>query len=176
RINKYHLAEKTSYIDSLTNLPNRRSFESKISKEWKQAIRERKGISILLMDLDNFKNVNDSYGHQQGDVVLKYVSEIFMQVLKRGSDYVSRWGGEEFVALLFNSTLDDTIKIAELIRYEVEKANIPYGDDKFIKITISIGINFENPEKTSSVEDFIKKADIALYAAKKNGRNRLCWG
>ena len=175
RINKLQFAEKTSFIDNLTNLPNRRSFESKISREWKQAIREQKFLSILLMDLDNFKSVNDTYGHQQGDVVLKNVSEIFTRVLKRGSDFVSRWGGEEFIALLYNTHLGDAVKIAETIRREVAKANIPYGDDQFVKITVSIGVNSECPEKNSSVEDFIKKADMALYSAKQNGRNRLFW-
>ena len=124
------------------------------------------------MDLDNFKSVNDTYGHQQGDVVLKSVSEVFLQVLKRGSDFVSRWGGEEFVALLFNTRLDEAEQIAELVRCDVEKANIPCGDGKYIKITVSIGINSERPEKNSSKEDFIKKADMALYAAKQSGRNK----
>jgi len=175
RINQFRFMEKSSFLDNLTGLPNRRSFESKIGKEWKQAIREQKHISILLLDLDKFKSVNDTYGHQQGDIVLKYVSEIFTQVLKRGSDFAARWGGEEFAAVLYNAQLEEAIKIAEAIRCEIEKANIPCGEENFIKITISIGINSQIPEKSSSMEDFIKKADMALYTAKQNGRNRLCW-
>jgi len=175
RINQFRFVEKSSFLDNLTGLPNRRSFESKIGKDWKQSIREQKHISILLLDLDKFKSVNDTYGHQQGDIVLKHVSNVFMQVLKRGSDFVARWGGEEFAALLYNTPLEEAVKIAEVIRSEVEKANIPCGEENFIKITISIGINSQIPEKSSSMEDFIKKADMALYAAKQNGRNRLCW-
>ena len=173
RINQLKISEKSSYMDMLTNLPNRRSFEAKIENEWKRAIRENKQISILLMDLDKFKLVNDTYGHQQGDVVLKNVSEIFPRLLKRGSDFVARWGGEEFVALLWDTSLDEAVELAEKIRLSVENAEIPCGDNEIIKITISIGINTQIPEKGILIKNFIKKADVALYIAKQKGRNRL---
>ena len=175
RINQLRITEESSFIDMLTNLPNRRSFDIKIGKEWKRAIREHKSISILLMDIDNFKSVNDTYGHQQGDIVLKNVSEIFTQLLKRGSDFVARWGGEEFVVLLSDTPLDDAIQIAEKIHLNVEDAKIVCDDNEILKTTISIGINSQIPEKGMLLEDFIKKADIALYTAKQNGKNRLCW-
>ena len=138
-------------------------------------MREQKFLSILLIDIDKFKSVNDIYGHLQGDVVLKTISEIFSQELKRGSDFVARWGGEEFVALLSNTSLEEAIQIAERIRLNVENANIPCDNNQIIKITISIGINSEIPKKGEILDDFIKMADVALYTAKRKGRNRLYW-
>jgi len=175
RINQLRHSEDASFTDMLTNLSNRRGFDIKIGQEWKRAIREQKPISILLMDLDNFKSVNDTYGHQQGDIVLKKISEILTKGLKRGGDFVARWGGEEFVVILSNTPLEEAAQVAEKIRSNVENAKIPYNENQFVKITISIGINSQIPERGTNLDDFIKLADIALYTAKRNGKNRLYW-
>jgi len=175
RINQLRITEDASFTDILTNLSNRRGFDIKIGQEWRRAMREQSFLSILLIDIDKFKSVNDIYGHLQGDVVLKTISEIFSQELKRGSDFVARWGGEEFVALLSNTSLEEAIQIAERIRLNVENANIPCDNNQIIKITISIGINSEIPKKGEILDDFIKMADVALYTAKRKGRNRLYW-
>jgi len=174
RINQLRITKESGLLDMLTGLPNRRDFDSKIEKEWKRAVSEQKHISILLIDIDKFKTVNDTYGHQQGDNVLKSVSGILLQEFKRDGDLIARWGGEEFVALLPDTPLEKAIEIADKIRLSVEKAEIPCGD-QILKVTVSIGINSQIPETESTMEDFIKKVDVALYNAKHNGRNRLCW-
>ncbi|MCL2808676.1 MAG: diguanylate cyclase [Treponema sp.] len=165
--------EHLSLVDQLTNLPNRRSLDERLKMEWKQAIREQTHISMLMMDLDKFKNINDDCGHLQGDIVLQKTAEIFRNNLKRPGDFVARWGGEEFVAILPNTSQEGAIEIAEKIRIEVENTLIPSIDNSRIKITISVGVNSIIPTQNCSVNAFISNADKALYAAKDAGRNKV---
>jgi diguanylate cyclase (GGDEF)-like protein len=160
-------------IDQLTNIPNRRSFDARLSVEWKQAIREQLPISLLMMDLDRFKILNDTYGHQQGDIVLKTIAEVFTRSLRRPADFTARWGGEEFIVLLPNTPLEGAVEVAEHIRTEVENTVIPVSDGTKIKITISIGATSIKPEQKSSMYFFISCADKALYMAKDTGRNKV---
>jgi diguanylate cyclase (GGDEF)-like protein len=141
--------------------------------EWKQAIREKTPVSLLMMDIDNFKNINDTYGHQQGDVVLQIIAKTFPQAFRRPADFAARWGGEEFIALLPNTQLEGAMEIAEKIRSDIEKIDVPYYEGVIIKITVSIGVNFLVPEQNSSMNAFISNADKALYAAKEAGRNKV---
>ena len=172
-INQLRAIENLSMIDQLTNLPNRRSFDSRLSMEWKQAIREKTPVSLLMMDVDKFKNYNDTYGHQQGDVVLKTVAQVFLNSLKRPTDFAGRWGGEEFVVLLPNTPLCGALGIAELIRANVENAVIPCANNSGTKVTISIGVNTQTPVQCCCTDQFISSADEALYIAKQTGRNRV---
>ena len=172
-INQLRTIENLSKIDQLTNLPNRRSFDGRVLMEWKQAIREQTIISIFMMDVDKFKTFNDLHGHQHGDVVLQTISKIFMQSFNRAGDFAARWGGEEFVALLPNTPLEGALEVAERVRAEVEKAEIPCKDGTITKVTISVGVNSQLPKLDSSIETFISKADMALYAAKEAGRNKV---
>jgi diguanylate cyclase (GGDEF)-like protein len=166
--------ERLIRVDQLTNIPNRRSFDERLPLEWGRAIRAKTPISLLILDLDHFKNYNDTYGHIQGDKALKMVSKIFMQELKRPGDFAARWGGEEFVVVLSNTDTDGAFDVAERILRNVASTKILLIDESESKITVSIGINTLVPVLQDSLEDFIRDADMALYTAKKEGRNRVC--
>jgi len=172
-VTQMRIIERLSMIDQLTNLPNRRSFDERLKMEWKQAIREKTQISILMVDLDRFKDVNDKYGHQQGDMVLQSIAALFKQSLKRPGDFSARWGGEEFAILLPNTSSDGASEIAETIRKKVENSPIHCNKGTKINVTVSIGLNSLTPTQVSSVDAFISRADKALYAAKQAGRNKV---
>ncbi|MCL2122712.1 MAG: diguanylate cyclase [Desulfovibrionaceae bacterium] len=163
-------------LDQLTRIPNRRSFDNRLALEWDRAIRGKTSLSILLMDVDRFKNYNDTYGHQQGDVALRTVAKVLPQSLKRTIDFAARWGGEEFVVLLPDTDSSGALTVAEHIRAGVENTVIPSADERAAKVTISIGVNTQIPTQSSSIDDFISKADEALYTAKATGRNRAVSG
>jgi diguanylate cyclase (GGDEF)-like protein len=165
--------ENISMKDQLTQIANRRCFDERLQMEWKQAIREQTPISILMMDLDRFKILNDTYGHQQGDIVLQMVAEMFPKSFKRAGDFAARWGGEEFVALLPNTCIEGAMEIAEDIRADIEKTELVSSCGAALKITISIGVNSIIPMQNSPVDSFIFGADKALFEAKETGRNRV---
>ena len=173
-INQLRTIERLSMTDQLTELPNRRSFDERLQMEWRQAVREHTPISLLMMDVDNFKLFNDSYGHQQGDIVLQIVANILPQSFRRAGDFAARWGGEEFVVLLPNTSLDGALDIAEKIRANIENAVIPCVDGSTTRVTVSIGVNTQVPAQSDSINALISVADSALYAAKKDGRNKIC--
>jgi diguanylate cyclase (GGDEF)-like protein len=172
-INQLRTIERLSMMDQLTSLPNRRNFDERIKMEWNQAIREKTSISIMMLDLDKFKFLNDTYGHQQGDIVLQAVAKIFPKSFRRPGDFAARWGGEEFVVLLPNTHLDGALDVAEKIRRDIESLEIRVNEGLILRITISIGVNSIIPELDSSFDKFISGADVALYAAKQAGRNRV---
>jgi diguanylate cyclase (GGDEF)-like protein len=162
--------------DSLTKLSNRRSFDNRLHSEWYRAMRDRSPLSILFVDVDNFKTYNDTYGHQQGDVVLQSIAGALTMSLRRVVDFVARWGGEEFVVLLPNTDSVGATHVAEKIRSIIEITEIPDingGDTK--NVTVSVGVNTQVPSSEGTVGHFIFQADEALYRAKKGGRNRVCW-
>jgi diguanylate cyclase (GGDEF)-like protein len=171
------LLEYMSLTDPLTGLPNRRNFDMRLDIEWQIAIREKQRISFLMLDIDHFKHYNDLYGHQQGDEVLRIIARTIENTPKRPGDFVARWGGEEFAVLLSNTGINGAIKMAESIRANIEKANVFVNEfaGKYAKLTVSIGINTQSPEKGSSLKSFISVADKELYRAKKAGRNRVCF-
>ena len=159
--------------DQLTGIPNRRAFDNRLESEWSRIIREKGSIGIMMLDADKFKNYNDTFGHQQGDVALKTIATTLKRTLKRPADFYARWGGEEFVALLPNTDSAGAADVAEQVRQEIEKAVIPCDDERGAKITVSIGVNATAPENGSSLKEFIDAADAALYRAKETGRNRV---
>jgi diguanylate cyclase (GGDEF)-like protein len=165
--------ERLSMIDPLTGLPNRRSLDNRLILEWARALRDQSSISILMIDIDLFKNYNDTYGHQQGDVVLQTIAKVFSQTLLRSVDFTSRWGGEEFLVLLPKTTLKGALKIAEQIRVNMENSEIPCIDGTITKVTISIGVNSIVPSMNDTIEKFISAADEALYSAKRTSRNKV---
>ena len=173
-LNQFRIIELLSMKDQLTEILNRRGFESRMNMEWPRAIRENSLISILMMDVDHFKDYNDTYGHQQGDVVLQTIAMTVTQSLNRPGDFIARWGGEEFFVLLPNTDLAGALNIAELIRTNIEKTVILSYNGKETGITVSIGVNTQSPSYDNSRERFIKGADTALYKAKEAGRNRVC--
>ena len=173
-LNYINTISRMGMTDQLTDLPNRRSFEERMHMEWNRAIRDQTPISVLILDIDRFKHYNDTYGHQQGDLVLKIVAGVFMNEIKRLTDFVARFGGEEFVIILANTDSNGAFIVAEHVRKSIENTPIPLPDGQVTNVTISIGVNTILPTLESSMEEFLGYADSALYTAKKYGRNRVC--
>ncbi|MCL2052687.1 MAG: diguanylate cyclase [Lachnospiraceae bacterium] len=165
--------EQLSMTDQLTGLPNRRSFDERLNAEWRQASREKKPISILIIDVDEFKNYNDTFGHQQGDRALQALALAFDKAPKRPVDFVARWGGEEFIVLLPLTDYDGSLEVAEQIRRNIEELVIPGSSGPESKITVSIGLNTWRPGDEFTLDKFISGADTALYNAKDKGRNKI---
>jgi diguanylate cyclase (GGDEF)-like protein len=174
-VNQVRTIKRLSMTDQLTEIPNRRSFDERLSMEWRRAIREKTPISLLMLDIDKFKTYNDQYGHQKGDIVLRAVAKSIEQDLRRPGDFAARWGGEEFVALLANTDQPGAVEVAERIRVSVEQLHIACeSSDAAAPVTISIGVETLIPDTNSSLDLFISAADTALYEAKAAGRNRIC--
>jgi diguanylate cyclase (GGDEF)-like protein len=172
-VNQLRTIDHLSKIDQLTNIPNRRSFDERLYIEWNRAVREQTPISILILDVDKFKDYKDTYGHQQGDIALQTVAKTISVLPKRSIDFAARWGGEEFVVLLPNTRLAAALDIAEKIRSNIEKEELPHADNITTRITVSIGVNTLVPARTDLANSCITGADKALYAAKETGRNRV---
>jgi len=166
--------KKLSCVDELTGLANRRAFVEFVSREWQLATREKKPLSAIMIDIDYFKQYNDSYGHQAGDVCLEKVARALSSITKRPEDIVARIGGEEFVVILGNTSGEVAKKIAEKIRIEVENLEIEHGQSKASKhVTISSGVASLFPSSSHEPDTLIESADKALYKAKSCGRNRV---
>jgi diguanylate cyclase (GGDEF)-like protein len=163
-----------SISDPLTGLTNRRGFDQNIAKIWLNAIRNKYPVSFLMIDVDLFKQYNDSQGHLGGDSALKKIADIFKYKLKRPGDMVARLGGEEFGIVLPQTDSIAATLIAEFIRKAIWEQNIFHPASKVDeRLTISIGIATVSPEQNSSYKLVIEQADIALYQAKENGRNKV---
>jgi diguanylate cyclase (GGDEF)-like protein len=175
-VHQIRLIERLGLVDPLTDIPNRRCFDDRMSIEWRRSVRDKKPIAFMMMDVDKFKTYNDTWGHPQGDVLLKTISRIFSSVARRPGDLSARLGGEEFGVLLPDTELEAALKVAEEIRSRVENSRIPIADGKTeTRTSISIGVVSVVPNKDMLVADFISAADKYLYAAKENGRNRICF-
>ncbi|MBE1301295.1 MAG: diguanylate cyclase [Alteromonadaceae bacterium] len=163
-----------STTDGLTGIANRRRFDDLLNKEWRRAFREREFISILLIDIDNFKKYNDFYGHLQGDECLRHVAQALSQSQKRDTDVIARYGGEEFASILPNTDLIGAESFAQKLMEKIEELNIPHQNNAdFGRITLSIGIASVKPQDNVQIEDIISFADGCLYEAKENGRNKV---
>ncbi|PCJ11738.1 MAG: hypothetical protein COB04_18680 [Gammaproteobacteria bacterium] len=163
--------EKLSTEDELTKVKNRRYFEDRYNLEFKRSFREKQPLSILFIDVDYFKKVNDSHGHKAGDECLRKMAQFICQSIGRAGDVVSRYGGEEFVVILPDTPQEGALKVADRIRHKVEVTPVFVGDLK-IQITVSIGVCTDVPDNAYDVESLLVGADKALYQAKDNGRNR----
>jgi len=170
-INQIRTIEKLSYLDQLTQIPNRRSFDQQILSEWGRAIRDQIPLSLLMIDVDKFKIYNDTYGHLQGDIVLRTVAGTILQTLQRAGDFTARYGGEEFCVLLPGADVVGAMKVADQIREAVQSLNIPCENGVYSSVTISVGVHSLVPKVTNTIPDLIAKADQALYTAKESGRN-----
>ncbi|EYE88898.1 hypothetical protein Q428_05645 [Fervidicella metallireducens AeB] len=163
-----------SFIDGLTNIPNRRYFNEYIEKEWNRGKRFNKNLSILMLDIDHFKAYNDTYGHLQGDECLKTVAQTIKNTLKRSGDLVARYGGEEFAIILPETNSKGAEVIAEKIRCNIENLRLPNINSRVIPfVTVSIGITTVTSYVDMNYGEFINNADKALYKAKESGRNRI---
>lgn len=168
--------QRLSREDSLTGLANRRWFAEFLARTWKGAMRQKQAICILIIDIDDFKAFNDNYGHQKGDSCLKIVSEAIRRTVGRASDLVSRYGGEEFVVVLGDTSLDGGLKIAENIRSTVEALGVPHkGSKNHRTVTVSIGVTSTLPAADIQPETVLVAADRAMYIAKKGGKNQIAY-
>jgi diguanylate cyclase (GGDEF)-like protein len=162
--------ETLANVDSLTGLFNRRRFETVIDKEFKRSMRYNVPLSCLMLDIDHFKKVNDTFGHTVGDGVLLETVKIIQNNI-RDVDTVARWGGEEFIIMSPNTSKNNALIVADRIRKSMAGQSFPNVGNK--KITISIGIADIPDQAIITKEQLINAADQALYDAKKNGRNRV---
>ena len=158
-----------SLVDPLTGLYNRRAFNPKIRNEIDQFERYGTPLTLLVIDVDYFKTINDTYGHDVGDNVLKEIANLIRDYVRK-TDFCVRWGGEEFVVLATSTQQDKALIMAQNLRVAIENHN--FGIDQ--NVTISIGLT--SLEEGDQLESFIRKADKALYRAKQSGRNQIIIG
>ena len=157
-------------MDPVTNIYNKRYFTERLKQEFSLAKRNKTELSLIMIDLDFFKKINDTYGHLAGDFILGKISEVFSS-MTRDEDIIARYGGEEFVAILPGSGEEGTVICAERIREEIAKTPFIF-EGETINITVSIGIaTLDENNLFGSHEDFIEAADNCLYHSKKSGRN-----
>ncbi|WP_243186856.1 GGDEF domain-containing protein [Clostridium muellerianum] len=166
----YKKLKSEASIDFLTGLNNVRQFNHMFTIASQQAIRNKEYMSLLFLDIDHFKKINDTFGHSAGDIVLRDLAVILNRSC-RVYDIVSRNGGEEFSILLLNCSANRALEVAERIRETIENNNFYISDKTFINITISIGIS-TYPNITNNIDKLLEHADIALYEAKGTGRNK----
>jgi len=167
----YEQALKLAFTDGLTGLYNRRYLMEQIEREFTRAERNKNTLSLMMIDLDSLKSINDSYGHHEGDAVLRGLGGIIKENT-RASDVAARWGGDEFMLLTPETGSKDARKIGDRIRSQVERYR-PGLDGEQERISISIGIA-SYPGHASSVTQLLQRVDEAMYGAKRGGRNQIC--
>lgn len=170
-VSKNRLLEQLSTTDPLTGLRNRRYLTEVLALEFLRAKRYRTALSVVMADLDHFKEVNDRYGHATGDSMLESVGGILKRSL-RGSDHGGRYGGEEFLMVLANAEADGALTFAERLRQEVEETELCTESGLTLRVTLSLGIAWLGP-RHETPGDLVSDADEALYRAKQAGRNRV---
>ncbi|HWT27878.1 MAG TPA: diguanylate cyclase [Methylophilaceae bacterium] len=166
--------EEMSYKDGLTGVANRRMFDSVLELEWSNARRSRQPLSLIMLDIDHFKEYNDHYGHIQGDDCLIRVAKVLATAATRSRDFIARFGGEEFVLVLPETDAEAAAKIAERCRQLIFKAQIPHLNSSVSNvITISVGVGTILPSHQDQPMAFVEATDKKLYLAKQQGRNRV---
>jgi diguanylate cyclase len=169
-----HRAEldRMARLDALTGLANRREYQSVLAWAWNNARRSQSSLALLVADLDHFKTVNDRHGHAGGDACLKHVALTLQSQFRRSTDLVARIGGEEFVALLPNTSAEEANDMAQRCRAAIEESPTRYAG-QMIALTTSIGVGAVDWRTDTSAEAFFSRVDAACYEAKRNGRNRV---
>lgn len=168
---KSDLLEKHASLDGLTNLLNRRMFDSDLETKWAEGRRLGVNVGLIIFDIDHFKQFNDNYGHSAGDEALVRVSRALMRALQRQTDRVYRYGGEEFTLIQFDTDLEQLKQTAELLRQCIYNLDIPHEYSSHGKVSISIGVALARREGEHSELLLLQTADKELYKAKGNGRN-----
>ncbi|HTM54108.1 MAG TPA: diguanylate cyclase [Pirellulales bacterium] len=164
--------ERQATIDVLTGVGNRRSFDLMLEQEWQRHVREQRPLSVLMLDVDLFKQFNDEFGHLDGDECLRDIAQSVEDCMLRSGDFVARYGGEEFAVILPGTDLQGAILVAETIRMNVMALAIPHPRSAVAPhVTVSIGLASSVPEQRASCLDFLHEVDVALYRAKDRGRN-----
>ncbi len=165
--------EKLATTDPLTQAKNRRYFTQLFEQELIRFQRYHKPFALLILDIDHFKNINDNFGHDIGDKILKNLV-VESQIVLRESDIFARWGGEEFIILLPESTAHEASTVAERLRNKLSRVEINSNGGTLVRYTVSIGMRVVDKEEDDvNIDDIIREADESLYMAKKNGRNRV---
>lgn len=164
-----------TFSDGLTGVANRRQFDVTLEREMRRALRTGNPLSLLMIDIDHFKDYNDYYGHQQGDGCLIQVAAELAAMLKRPTDLLARYGGEEFAAILPDTNAQQALQMAEAIRLRTADLRIPHEKtgDQLRHITVSIGAATKHPDQPLEIAALIGAADRALYLSKRTGRNRV---
>ena len=171
--NENKLKELT-LIDQLTGVTNRRGYDLTVESEWNRARRTRTPLSLIMLDIDFFKNYNDNYGHPAGDECLKRVAMALNSKIVRAGDVVARYGGEEFVVILPGSNKEAAATLAELLRQAVESLNIEHKVSKATDhVTVSLGVATTATNHDGNYKALLLEADTAMYEAKKAGRNQV---
>ena len=166
--------QRLTFIDGLTGIANRRHFDQVLDREWRRALRGQKPLSLILSDIDFFKNYNDHYGHLEGDDCLRRVAKALTKVARRPGDLVARYGGEEFEVILPDTDSENASKLAEKARTAVLSLEIPHGSSEVSDyVSISLGVASSNPDSDLSSHKLIEAADKSLYSAKLKGRNQV---
>jgi len=161
---------KLAAIDPLTGLLNRRYGMIRLREEYSKAVRSEGSLGVMMLDIDHFKKVNDTYGHLAGDRVLIYLSRLIKPLLREG-DIIMRYGGEEFCAILPGASAEDTLKMAERIRFAVQESKVTYAEFE-IKVTLSLGIVSYPETAIAHEQELLAASDEALYISKESGRNK----
>jgi diguanylate cyclase (GGDEF)-like protein len=170
----WDMLENLSTTDGLTGISNRRRFDEFLGREWRRSMRDRSELSLLIIDIDYFKQFNDRYGHLSGDDCLKHVADALRKTVRRAGDLVARYGGEEFVCVLSGTGEKGALEVGRKVASEIAGLKIPHeGSTVAEHVTVSIGVATEVPERGQEYSDLIRKADRSLYAAKQKGRNRV---
>jgi len=173
-VHQMRVIERLGLFDPLTDIANRRSFDDHLLREWKSAIRDQSPLSLLMLDIDNFKAYNDTYGHPQGDVLLKAIARLIKSAAtRRPRDIGARIGGEEFVVLCPQTDHAGALDIAERLRHAAENTKVLSFNRELTSTTVSIGVATVIPRDAVNMIDFVKLADERLYTAKSAGRNRI---
>ncbi|AFZ58752.1 PleD family two-component system response regulator [Anabaena cylindrica FACHB-243] len=169
-----HQLQLFAILDGLTGVANRRKFDEYLNLEWQRLSRENLPLSLLLCDVDFFKNYNDTYGHLSGDYCLQQIAKTLKSSVKYPTDLLARYGGEEFAVILSNTNFQEAVGVAEEIRQEVYNLKIPHAQSRVDKfVTVSIGVTTIFPNIETIPNTLIEIVDQALYTAKAQGRNRI---
>jgi diguanylate cyclase (GGDEF)-like protein len=167
----HQLIAEMAARDGLTGLKNRRAFDEHLDRTWQQALRDRRPLVVVLIDVDHFKRYNDRYGHQAGDEALQRLASTVDQFARRPLDLAARYGGEELAMILFDVTHDHAARIAEQVRNAVQNLQIEHRESDGGVVTVSVGVAIIRPTLERSPGGAVQLADEALYAAKRDGRN-----
>ncbi|MHB8301522.1 MAG: bifunctional diguanylate cyclase/phosphodiesterase [Acidobacteriaceae bacterium] len=172
----YRQVQELAQMDSLTGLANRRRFDEGLDAEWRRGYRIAHPLALLMVDIDHFKSINDTYGHRAGDCCLQSIAATLRQIARRPGDVVARYGGEEFALLLPDVEIATALVMAERLCMMVRELKIEAGIGRVLNLTVSVGVASQMPDKRLRADVLVEAADQALYAAKQAGRDRVMAG
>lgn len=172
-LSRYNQMEELSRLDGLTHISNRRNFDAALEKEWRRCARGPHPVSVLMIDVDWFKEYNDRYGHQAGDECLVTLAKLLEQVCRDPGDLPARYGGEEFAVLLPETGIEDALAVADELARLLKDAAIPHAETPGGFLTVSVGAACRMADTSGSPWELVVDADRWLYVAKHKGRNRI---